>query len=76
LESFETDLDVAGLVEPVHAVFIRAPVVEKVGAEVEVLAVVGEQPVMVRRDNIVATSFHPELIGEDRIHRLVFLGGN
>ena len=76
LESFETDLDVAGLVEPVHAVFIRAPVVEKVGAEVEVLAVVGDQPVMVRRDNIVATSFHPELTGEDRVHRLAFLGGN
>ena len=76
LESFEADLDVTGLSEPVHAVFIRAPVVEKVGAEVAVLATVDEQPVMVRKDNIVATSFHPELIGEDRIHRLAFLEGN
>lgn len=75
LESFEAELEVAGLSDPVHAVFIRAPVVEKVGADVEVLATVGEQPVMVRRDNVVATSFHPELTGEERIHRLAFLGG-
>lgn len=75
LDSFEADLDVEGLADPLHAVFIRAPVVEKVGAEVEVLASVGDHPVMVRRDNVVATSFHPELIGEDRIHRLAFLGG-
>ena len=75
LESFEAELNVTGLAEPVPAVFIRAPVVEKVGADVEVLAAVGEQPVMVRRDNVMATSFHPELIGEDRIHRLAFLGG-
>ena len=75
LESFEAELDVTGLAEPVHAVFIRAPVVEKVGADVEVLAAVGEQPVMVRRDNVMATSFHPELTGEQRIHRLAFLGG-
>ena len=74
LESFEADLDVAGLAEPVHAVFIRAPVVEKIGAEVEVLAAVGDQPVMVRQHNVVATSFHPELVGEDRLHRLAFLG--
>ena len=76
LESFEAWLNVAGLAEPVHAVFIRAPVVEKIGADVEVLAAVGEQPVMVRRDNVMATSFHPELIGEQRIHRLAFLGGS
>ena len=75
LESFEAELDVTGLAEPVHAVFIRAPVVEKVGADVEVLAAVGKQPVMVRRDNVMATSFHPELTGEQRIHRLAFLGG-
>lgn len=76
LDSFEADLMVTGLSQPIHAVFIRAPVVEKVGADVEVLAAVDDQPVMVRRGNIVATSFHPELIGEDRIHRLAFPGEN
>jgi 5'-phosphate synthase pdxT subunit len=71
VDSFETDLDVAGLDEPLHAVFIRAPVVDKVGAEVEVLAAVGDNPVMVRQGAIVATSFHPELTGETRVHELM-----
>ncbi|MGH3650522.1 MAG: pyridoxal 5'-phosphate synthase glutaminase subunit PdxT, partial [Acidimicrobiia bacterium] len=70
-ESFESDLDVAGLDAPFHAVFIRAPWVEKVGSEVEVLATIDEHPVMVRQDRVLATSFHPELTGDDRIHRML-----
>jgi 5'-phosphate synthase pdxT subunit len=77
LESFEADLAVAGRSEPVHAVFIRAPWIHKAGAAVEVLASVvdpvgGEdRPVVVRQGNILATSFHPELIGETWIHELL-----
>jgi 5'-phosphate synthase pdxT subunit len=71
VDSFETALDIAGMDEPLHAVFIRAPVVDKVGADVEVLASVGDNPVMVRQGAIVATSFHPELTGETRVHRLM-----
>jgi 5'-phosphate synthase pdxT subunit len=71
VDSFETALDVAGMDEPLHAVFIRAPVVDKVGADVEVLAAVGGSPVMVRQGAIVATSFHPELTGETRVHKLM-----
>jgi 5'-phosphate synthase pdxT subunit len=70
-ESFEADLEIAGLQEPFHAVFIRAPWVEKVGSEVEVLAVVDDHPVMVRQGNILATSFHPEIVGDARIHRML-----
>lgn len=75
VDSFEAALDVAGLADPVHAVFIRAPIVAKLGADVEVLASVGDDPVMVRQGNIVATSFHPELTGETRIHELMLSGG-
>jgi 5'-phosphate synthase pdxT subunit len=75
VDSFEGDLDFAGLDDPVHAVFIRAPWVESVGEDVEVLARVprGEavgRIVAVRQGPLMATSFHPE-VGEDaRIHRL------
>ncbi|HSJ35540.1 MAG TPA: pyridoxal 5'-phosphate synthase glutaminase subunit PdxT [Acidimicrobiia bacterium] len=69
-DSFEADLDVAGLDRPFHAVFIRAPWVEKVGAEVEVLARVHDHPVMVRQGRILGASFHPELTADDRIHRI------
>jgi 5'-phosphate synthase pdxT subunit len=70
-ESFETDLEIEGLDTPFHAVFIRAPWVEKVGGEVEVLASVEGHPVMVRQGSIIGTSFHPELTGDDRIHRML-----
>lgn len=70
-ESFEADLDVTGLDRPFHAVFIRAPWIEKVGSEVEILASVDDHPVMVRQDSILATSFHPELTGDGRIHRML-----
>lgn len=70
-ESFEATLDIEGLDEPFHAVFIRAPWLEKVGSDVEILCEIGEHPVMVRQDSILATSFHPELTGDGRIHRML-----
>lgn len=70
-ESFETDLEITGLAESFHAVFIRAPWVAKVGADVEVLATVGEHPVMVRQGHVLGTSFHPELTGDGRIHQML-----
>jgi 5'-phosphate synthase pdxT subunit len=70
VDSFEMDLTITGLTEPAfRAVFIRAPWVEKVGANVEVLAKVDGHPVAVRQGNIFATSFHPELTGDNRVHR-------
>jgi len=73
-DSFETDLDIKGLDEPFHAVFIRAPWVVKVGGGVEVLANVDGHPVMVEDRHLMATSFHPELTGDSRLHqRLVDL---
>jgi 5'-phosphate synthase pdxT subunit len=73
LDSFETDLRVPILGDqPVHAVFIRAPVVERVGPGVDVLARLDNgRVVAVRERNIVATAFHPELAGEPRFHRLI-----
>lgn len=70
-ESFEADLDVKGLDTPFHAVFIRAPWIEKVGSEVEILSEVDDHPVMVRQGSILATSFHPELTGDGRIHQML-----
>lgn len=70
-ESFEADLDIQGFNEPLHAVFIRAPWIEKVGEGVEVLASVDGHPVMVREGNILATSFHPEISGDGRVHQLL-----
>jgi len=70
-ESFEADLDIEGLAEPFHAVFIRAPWIEKVGSDVEILAEIDDHPVMVRQGRILATSFHPELTGDGRIHQML-----
>jgi 5'-phosphate synthase pdxT subunit len=69
VDSFEQDVAVAG-VGDVHGVFIRAPWVERVGADVEVLACVGEHPVAVRQGAVLATSFHPELTDDHRVHEL------
>ncbi|WP_330176761.1 pyridoxal 5'-phosphate synthase glutaminase subunit PdxT [Streptomyces sp. NBC_01498] len=66
-ESFEAAVDVAG-VGPVHGVFIRAPWVESVGAEVQVLAEHDGHVVAVRQGNALATAFHPELTGDHRLH--------
>lgn len=70
-ESFEVDIEIEGLESLFHAVFIRAPWVEKVGGGVDVLASVDGHPVMVRQDNIIGTSFHPELTDDDRIHQML-----
>ncbi|WP_334148174.1 pyridoxal 5'-phosphate synthase glutaminase subunit PdxT [Microbacterium sp.] len=69
-ESFETDLDVPALGEPaVHATFIRAPVVERVGAGVDVLASLPDGTVVaVQQGSLLGTSFHPEVDGETRFH--------
>ncbi len=69
-ESFEASIDVEGLDDPFDAVFIRAPWIDKVGGQVEVLARVDDHPVMVRQDAILASSFHPELTGDGRIHEM------
>jgi 5'-phosphate synthase pdxT subunit len=73
LDSFETELSVPVLGDqPVHGVFIRAPVVERTGPGVDVLAELEDgRIVAVRERNVVATAFHPELAGETRFHRLV-----
>ena len=72
LRSFEADLDIAGVRGgPVHAVFIRAPWVAETGPGVQVLADVDGHPVAVRQGRVVATSFHPELSGEPRLHELM-----
>jgi pyridoxal 5'-phosphate synthase pdxT subunit len=72
LRSFECDLDVSGVPGgPVHAVFIRAPLVSARGEQVEVMATLDDQPVAVRQGNLVAVAFHPELAGESRLHELV-----
>ncbi len=73
LDSFETDLDVPVLGErPVHAIFIRAPIIDEVGPDVDVLARLDDgRIVAVRQGNVIATSFHPELAGETRFHHLV-----
>jgi 5'-phosphate synthase pdxT subunit len=76
VDSFEEDLDFTGIEgPPVRAVFIRAPWVEAVGPGVEVLARVEAGPaegriVAVRQGNVIATSFHPEITGDHRVHRL------
>ena len=70
-DSFEAPLDVAGLDDPFHAVFIRAPLIESVG-DAEVLAEWDGRPVAVRDGPVVGTSFHPELTDDARIHDLAF----
>ncbi|MGN6273324.1 MAG: pyridoxal 5'-phosphate synthase glutaminase subunit PdxT [Protaetiibacter sp.] len=69
-DSFETDLDIPQLGSPaVHAVFIRAPIVESVGADATVLAALGDgRVVAVEQGNLLGTSFHPEMTGEQRFH--------
>ncbi|MFG1807005.1 pyridoxal 5'-phosphate synthase glutaminase subunit PdxT [Streptomyces sp. NPDC049040] len=70
-ESFEASVEVAGVEGgPVEGVFIRAPWVESVGAQARVLAEYGGHIVAVRQGNVMATSFHPELTGDHRVHEL------
>jgi pyridoxal 5'-phosphate synthase pdxT subunit len=72
LDSFEADLDVPSLGdEPLHGVFIRAPIVTDVGAGVEILARDPDgRPIAVRSGSVLATAFHPELTADRRLHRL------
>ena len=70
VDSFETELAVTGIDTPVHAVFIRAPAVERVGEGVEVLAEVDGRPVACREGRVLVTAFHPELSDDTRLHSL------
>ncbi|HEX7083075.1 MAG TPA: pyridoxal 5'-phosphate synthase glutaminase subunit PdxT [Gaiellaceae bacterium] len=67
--SFEADLDVAGEDEPVRAVFIRAPWIEEVGPDVEVLAEADGRPVLARQGRFLVAAFHPELTDDTRLHQ-------
>jgi pyridoxal 5'-phosphate synthase pdxT subunit len=70
VRSFEADLDIGHGEEPVRAVFIRAPWIEKAGPDVEVLAEVDGHPVLARAGRVLAAAFHPELTDDTRIHEL------
>ena len=70
IASFETDLAVAGLDRPVHAVFIRAPRIDEAGPEVEVLAELDGHPVLARDGRFLVAAFHPELTADTRLHEL------
>ncbi len=73
IDSFEADLDVAGIDEPdrpFRAVFIRAPFVERAGEGVDVLATVDGHPVLCRQGPVLVSAFHPELAGDPRLHEL------
>ena len=70
VDSFEGELTLTGLEDPVHAFFIRAPWVEQVGEGVAVLARAAGHPVAVRQGHLLATSFHPEVAGDARVHGL------
>jgi pyridoxal 5'-phosphate synthase pdxT subunit len=70
VDSFEGDVEFSGFDDPVHAVFIRAPWVERVGDGVQVLARAAGHAVAVRQGRVLATAFHPEMTGDRRIHRM------
>jgi len=71
-DSFEAPLNIEGLDEPFPAVFIRAPLIDAVDEDVDVIADWEGNPVAVRQGNILATSFHPELTADTRLHQLAF----
>jgi 5'-phosphate synthase pdxT subunit len=71
VDSFEADIDVTGIDHPVRGVFIRAPRVEDVGPDVDVLAEHEGHPVVLEQGNVVVASFHPELVGETALHEYV-----
>ena len=70
VDSFETDLDVDGLDDSFRAVFIRAPIIERTGETVSVLASCEDRPVLVRQDHLLGSTFHPEMTGDGRLHQL------
>lgn len=73
LDSFEADLAApritGGAGDPLRAVFIRAPMIEEAGPNVEILAAVDGKPVLAREGSLLAAAFHPELTGDTRVHR-------
>ncbi|TVX94994.1 pyridoxal 5'-phosphate synthase glutaminase subunit PdxT [Cohnella terricola] len=69
-ESFETDLDVKGIDTPLRAVFIRAPLIKEVGEGVEVLSIYNGEIVTAKQGNLLASSYHPELTDDYRLHEL------
>lgn len=69
-DSFESDIEIRGLEEPFRGVFIRSPLMERVDESVEVLGAVEDSPVAIRSGHIIGLTFHPELTGDDRLHRL------
>ena len=69
-DSFEQDISITSLDSPFHALFIRAPVIESIGNDVEVLASIDERPVLVRQAHALASSFHPELVSDLRVHEI------
>jgi len=71
VDSFITEVETPIEGGPLEAVFIRAPKIKRVGPEVEVLASLNGEPVLVRERNILAATFHPELTEDDRMHRLL-----
>lgn len=70
VDSFESDLQIEGVTGPFRAVFIRAPSIEEVGPDVEVLASHAGRPVLVRQGGQLASTFHPEMTGDNRVHEL------
>ena len=68
VDSFEADIEVRGVDHAVRGVFIRAPWIERIGADVEVLATFEDRPVVLEQGNLVVASFHPELVGETGLH--------
>ena len=69
VDSFEAPVDLTGDPEPMTGVFIRAPRIERLGDDVEVVGRLGEEPVVVRQGRVMAAAFHPELTGDLRLHR-------
>lgn len=72
-ESFETDLDVEGIATPLRAVFIRAPLIKEVGDNVQVLSTYQGEIVTARQENLLVSSYHPELTDDYRLHEM-FIG--
>jgi len=68
-ESFEKKINIKGFIKPYNAVFIRAPIIEKVWGSCKILAKIEKNIVMARQDNVLALSFHPELTNDLRIHK-------
>jgi len=69
-DSFEQDIDIESFDVPFHALFIRAPIIEKMANDVEVLSTVNGLPVLVRQRRALASSFHPELVSDLRVHEI------